>query len=253
MSIQVITDPILNGTKHGFFTRQGGYSTGVFAGLNCGLGSHDDTKTVQKNRAIVAQKMDVTSDSLITVNQTHSTDVDIFDKPRTYRPDADAIVTSVCGIALGILTADCAPILFSDQKSGVIGAAHAGWKGALGNIVDKTLSAMETLGASRQDIVAVIGPCISHSQYEVGHEFFERFADENQQYTQFFVNKNDDKMLFNLPSFLLDQLRTSCVGEATWLNRCTYSEPDLFYSHRRAVHANETDFGRLISVIKIDT
>ena len=251
MTLEILTSEDLP-TQHGFFTRKGGKSNGIYAGLNCGLGSDDNRETVQANRNLVADALQVDLTALRSVHQVHSADVVILtDKSGSKGVKADAMVTATKGIALGILTADCAPILFSDPYAGVVGAAHSGWKGAIGGISEATLAAMETLGAKRKNITAVIGPSISQRAYEVGPEFFEDFTADTIEYSRFFAQGKADRMQFDLPSFCLHTLRTSGVGHATWTGHCTYHDPDRFYSYRRSCHNNETDYGRLISVIHL--
>ncbi len=251
MTLEILTSEDLP-TQHGFFTRKGGKSNGIYAGLNCGLGSDDNRETVQANRNLVADALQVDLTALQSVHQVHSADVVILtDKSGSKGVKADAMVTATKGIALGILTADCAPILFSDPYAGVVGAAHSGWKGAIGGISEATLAAMETLGAKRKNITAVIGPSISQRAYEVGPEFFEDFTADTIEYSRFFAQGKADRMQFDLPSFCLHTLRTSGVGHATWTGHCTYHDPDRFYSYRRSCHNNETDYGRLISVIHL--
>ena len=237
---------------HGFFTRKGGQSLGVYAGLNCGLGSSDNREAVLSNRACVADAMQVNPVALQSVHQIHSADV-VTLTASTDRDavQADAMVTATKGIALGILTADCAPILFHDPHATVIGAAHAGWKGAIGGITQATLAAMEALGARRENITAVVGPTISQRAYEVGQEFFDEFIAVDTDYTRFFAQGAGDRMQFDLPSFCLHQLRASGIGHATWTGHCTYSDPDRFYSYRRTCHQNEVDYGRLISTVRL--
>ncbi len=245
-----ITSPAL-APQHGFFTRKGGASSGIFAGLNCGVGSTDQADIVAINRARVAEAMGVTTDHLLGVHQVHSPDVVHVTGPLTIRPQADAMVTTTPGLALSILTADCEPVLFADAKAGVIGAAHAGWRGAKDGVLEATLDAMESLGARRSDIAAVIGPCISQAAYEVGPEFFEAFTDDNPETRRFFVGGNGDRMLFDLPSYGLWRLREAGVGHAEWTRHCTFSDPERFYSYRRTTHLGEADYGRLISVIRL--
>ncbi len=253
MTLEFLTAPELRPVRHGFFTRAMGVSGGIYAGLNCGEGSGDDPASVRINRSRVADTAGLNPDALLSLHQVHSTDVVEVTKPAWdgARPKADAMVTREKAIGLGIVTADCAPVLLADKTAGVIGAAHAGWKGALGNITENTIQAMVALGASRENIVAAIGPAISQQAYEVGPEFFDRFRDENPDFTRFFINGAEGRMLFDLPSFLLYRLRESGVGSAGWINRCTYSEPRKFFSYRRATHNNEPDYGRLLSVIRL--
>ncbi len=236
---------------HGFFTRAGGASSGVFSGLNCGLGSSDQRETVLINRARVAAAMEVEADQLASIHQTHSTRAVALDKVPETPIEADAMVTATPGLALGILTADCQPVLFADAEHGVIGAAHAGWKGALDGVLEATLDAMEDLGATRASTCAVIGPAISQRAYEVGPEFFDRFIEEDSENARFFANGEGDRLQFDLIGFGLHRLRSAGVGTASWIGHCTYSDPDRFYSYRRSVHHREADYGRLISVIRL--
>lgn len=250
MTLEIITSKALPVT-HGFFTRKGGASSGIFAGLNCGAGSSDLSEAVAINRARVAEAMGVPLDHLIGVNQVHSADVIKVSGPLPLRPNADALVTATPGVTLSILTADCQPVLFADAKAGVIGAAHAGWRGAVEGILGATVTAMEELGAKRQDITAVIGPCISQRAYEVGPEFFYTFTAENPENSRFFANGEGDRMLFDLPGYGLHCLRQAGVGHAEWTGDCTYHDPARFYSFRRTTHAKEADYGRLISAIRL--
>ncbi len=237
--------------RHGFFTRKGGASSGIFAGLNCGPGSTDLSEAVLINRHRVAAALGLASTALVSLNQTHSATVVTLTEPFTIRPKADAMVTATPGIGLGILTADCQPVLFADPKAQVIGAAHAGWRGARDGVLEATVEAMEALGAKRENIVAVIGPTISQPVYEVGPEFFESFTEDDPQSARFFINGLGDRMLFDLPGYGLHRLRTAGVGYSEWTRHCTYRNPDRFYSFRRTTHANEADYGRLISVIRL--
>jgi YfiH family protein len=174
-----------------------------------------------------------------------------IDAPPEPPAEVDAIVTATPGLAISVLTADCQPVLFADAKAGVIGAAHAGWRGALEGVLENTLDAMERLGAQRENITAVIGPCISQQAYEVGEEFMERFIVEDPAYSRFFSGGPGGKAHFDLPSFSLQRLRDAGVGSAEWIRRCTYSEPELFFSYRRTTHAGEADYGRLLSAIRL--
>jgi YfiH family protein len=251
MTLEILTSDSLNGVRHGFFTRKGGASSGVFEGLNCGQGSSDQADIVAINRARVAEAMEVTPDHLVTVHQVHSPDVVTVTGPIDDRPRADAMVTATPGVVLGVLTADCQPVLFADAGAGVVGAAHAGWKGAIGGVLEATIEAMEQLGARREAIAAVIGPSISQANYEVGPEFIEQFMDEGPQNSQFFINGQGDRYLFDLTGFGLYRLRASGVGQAEWIRHCTYADPARFYSYRRATHAGDVDYGRLISTIRV--
>ncbi|SMX31730.1 peptidoglycan editing factor PgeF [Actibacterium lipolyticum] len=251
MTLEILTSDALSPIRHGFFTRRGGASSGVFKGLNCGVGSSDLTEVVKINRSRVASTMGVELDALVSVHQVHSADVIVVDDPAVQRPPADGIVTATPGLALAILTADCQPVLFADQTAGVVGAAHAGWKGALSGVLEATVEKMETLGATRENITAVVGPTISQRAYEVGPEFLEAFLDEDQAYGRFFAGGEGGKMQFDLPAFGLHRLREAGVGQATWTRHCTYSDPERFFSYRRTTHAGEADYGRLISVIRL--
>ncbi|WP_298494848.1 peptidoglycan editing factor PgeF [uncultured Maritimibacter sp.] len=251
MMLEIVKSEALAGTRHGFFTRKGGASSGVYAGLNCGGGSGDQNDAVALNRARVAAAMEVAPDALVGAWQVHSPDVVVVDGPLNDRPKADALVTATPGIALSVLTADCEPVLFSDPEAGVIGAAHAGWKGALDGVLEATVEAMVGLGATRGNIAAVIGPTISQQNYEVGPEFMERFMDDDPENGRFFVGGQGDRVHFDLPGFGLYRLRIAGVGQAEWVRHCTYEDPERYYSYRRSVHRKEPDYGRLISVIRL--
>lgn len=249
MTLEIITSDSLAPFHHGFFTRRGGASSGVYAGLNCGFGSTDQREVVATNRARVARAMEVETGNLVSVHQHHSADVVTVEAPFETAPKADAMVTATPGLALGILTADCQPVLFADADAHVVGAAHAGWSGAMSGVLENTIDAMIALGAKRDTIKAVIGPSISQPSYEVGQEYFERFLDEDPENARFFANGSGDKLQFDLPAYGLAKLRAAGVS-AEWTRHCTYREPDRFYSYRRSVHQKEADYGRLISVIR---
>ncbi|MCW1950612.1 MAG: peptidoglycan editing factor PgeF [Octadecabacter sp.] len=251
MTLEIITADSLTPFRHGFFTRRGGASSGVFEGLNCGTGSSDQHEAVTINRNRVADAMGVAQDALMGVYQVHSPDVITVTEPNTGRPKADALVTATPGIALSVLSADCQPVLFADSKAGVIGAAHAGWKGALDGVLESTLDAMEALGAARENISAVIGPCISQTAYEVGPEFFDDFIAQDPAFARFFTNGENGKYQFDLPALGLHRLRAAGVGHAEWTRHCTYADPDRFYSYRRTTHKKEADYGRLIAAITL--
>jgi YfiH family protein len=236
---------------HGFFTRKGGASSGIFAGLNCGPGSSDQAEVVAINRARVADAMGVGHDHLISIHQVHSPDVVHVTGPMADRPRADGMVTATPGIALGVLTADCQPVLFADRDAGVIGAAHAGWRGTRDGVLEATVEAMVALGARRENIAAVIGPTISQSAYEVGPEFFESFTDDDRDSARFFIAGQDGRYLFDLPAMGLARLRAAGVGHAEWTRHCTYRDSERFFSYRRTTHAGEADYGRLISTIRL--
>ncbi len=251
MTLEILTSDSLGGLRHGFFTRRGGASSGVFAGLNCGQGSSDQSEIVSINRARVADAMDVEVSHLAGVHQIHSPDVVTVTGPMADKPKADALVTKTPGIALSVLTADCQPVLFADVQAGVIGAAHAGWRGALDGVLDATVEAMVRIGATRENITAVIGPCISQSAYEVGPEFFEDFVANDPAFDRFFAQGTGDRLMFDLPGFGLSRLRGAGVGTAEWTRHCTFGDAERFYSYRRTTHAKEADYGRLISAITL--
>ena len=251
MTLEIITADSLAPLRHGFFTRRGGASSGVFSGLNCGPGSSDQSEIVRINRARAAGALEVPPDHLLTVHQVHSADVVTVDGPLQDRPRADAMVTAAPGVALAVLTADCQPVLFADAEAGVIGAAHAGWRGALDGVLEATLDAMEALGAQRGRIRAAIGPSISQAAYEVGPELLDDFMADDPQNARFFANGEGDRYQFDLPGFGLHRLRAAGVGAAEWTRHCTYSDPTRFFSYRRATHAGEADYGRLISAIRL--
>ncbi len=250
MTLEYLTSDLLAPMQHGFFTRKGGSSSGIFQGLNCGPGSSDQSQAVAMNRARVAQELNVAPEDLLSIHQVHSPDVVTLTSRDTPRPKADAMVTAVPGLALGILTADCQPVLFADATAGVVGAAHAGWKGALAGVLEATLDAMEALGARRANIAAVIGPCISQRAYEVGPEFLDTFLTDDPDNSRFFAGGTGDRVQFDLPGFGLHRLRQAGVGQAEWTRHCTYSDAERFFSYRRTTHAGEADYGRLISVIR---
>ena len=237
--------------RHGFFTRKGGASSGIFAGLNCGAGSSDLAEVVQINRARVAEALGLAPTALVGLHQVHSADVVHLTAPPKAPVKADGMVTATPGLGLAILTADCQPVLFADPVARVIGAAHAGWRGAQGGVLEATVESMVALGAKRANIAATIGPTISQKAYEVGPEFFETFTDDDPTTQRFFAQGQGDRMLFDLPAYGLHRLRAAGVGQAHWTRHCTYSDPDRFYSYRRTTHAKEADYGRLISVIRL--
>lgn len=252
MTLEILTSETLSPIRHGFFSRRGGASSGIFSGLNCGTGSSDLAEVVALNRKRVADAMDVTPDAMIGVHQVHSPTVITVDGPLTGgKPKADAVVTATPGLALTILTADCQPVLFADPDANVIAAAHAGWRGALDGVLEATLDAMEALGANRENTIAVIGPTISQYAYEVGPEFLDNFMADTPENTRFFANGQGDRMHFDLPAFGLHRLREAGIGHAEWTRHCTYSDPDRFYSYRRSTHSAEADYGRLISAIRL--
>jgi len=253
MTLEILTADELLPFRHGFFSRRGGVSSGIFSGLNCGPGSSDQRDAVAANRARAAQALGVAAENLVSLHQIHSPEVVVVDGPlpEAPRPRADAMVSATPGVALGILTADCQPILLAEPEAGVIGAAHAGWKGALAGVVEATVSAMEALGAQRQRIRAVIGPCISQGAYEVGPEFVARFLDADPAHARFFAAGEGDRSFFDLPGFGLARLQAAGLASARWTGHCTYGAPERFYSYRRSRHLGEADYGRLLSAIAL--
>lgn len=250
MELEIVTADALGQARHGFFTRKGGASTGIFAGLNCGQGSSDQTDIVRLNRHRVSESLGLEDTALLSLHQIHSDTVHVVTEPWSERPRGDAMVSATPGIGLGILTADCAPVLFHDPNANVIGAAHAGWKGAVGGVLDATVAAMQALGASVADIRAAVGPCISQRAYEVGPEFIARFIDEEPETSRFFAGGDGDRAMFNLPAYCIDRLQALGV-DGTWTGHCTYFDPSRFYSYRRTTHAGEPDYGRLVSAIRL--
>lgn len=245
----------LPGVRHGFFTRVGGLSAGIYAGLNCGLGSHDDRSVVLANRARAAQHLGVPAAMLATPHQTHSADVAVVGEPWLpgSGPKADAVVTRRRGVAVGVGTADCGPVLFADATAGVIGAAHAGWRGALGGILEATLAAMVALGADRKRIAAVLGPTIAQPSYEVGAEFPAPFVAADAAATAYFAPApRAGHHLFDLPAFIGGRLRAAGIGAVADLGLDTYADEGRFFSFRRATHRGEPDYGRLLSAIVLE-
>jgi YfiH family protein len=241
------------GIRHGYFTRIGGVSSGIYGGLNIGTGSADDQALVRENRRRVAEWMGVAADHLLTAFQIHSPDVIVAREPFTgERPKADAIVTDRPGIAVGASSADCGPVLFADTHARIIGAAHAGWKGAFTGVLENTVARMESLGARRENIVAVLGPSISAENYEVGPEFVERFVAADRGNARYFVpSQHAGHAMFDLNRYTVDRLTAAGV-KADALGRCTYAEDELFYSFRRTTHRREADYGRQISAIVLE-
>ena len=242
----------LPGVRHGFFTRRGGVSQGIYSSLNTGLGSRDTRENALANRARALRALD--GEALATPLQYHSDVAAIVSEPWPVdEPErADAVVTDRPGLAIAVNTADCTPVLFADARAGVVGAAHAGWKGALDGVLQSTLQAMEKLGARRQDIVCAIGPVISQSNYEVGPEFHARFLAEEKAHARFFApSSRPGRFMFDLPAFVTMVLERAGVGRIEDLKKCTYGEEELFYSYRRSVHRNEPDYGRQLSAIML--
>lgn len=251
MTLEILTADSLAPLRHGFFTRRGGASSGVFRGLNCGLGSSDQQEIVSINRARVAKALEVPPDHLLTAHQVHSADAVTVTASLAGRPRADALVTATPGLALAVLTADCQPVLFADREAGVIGAAHAGWRGAQSGVLESTLDAMEALGAARANITAVIGPTISQRAYEVDTAFADAFLAGDPANERFFTEGAPGKLQFDLPAFGLDRLARAGIGRAEWTGHCTYADADRFYSYRRTTHRGEADYGRHIAAIRL--
>ncbi|MCI0735158.1 MAG: peptidoglycan editing factor PgeF [Beijerinckiaceae bacterium] len=240
------------GLSHGFFTRQGGISTGVYASLNGGVGSRDDPRAVAENRRRMAAQLQIDPAHLLVPYQTHSPDALIVTEAFAARPRCDALVTATPGLGLGVTGADCGMVLFADNSARVIAAAHAGWKGALTGVLEAALCAMEKLGARRALTAAVLGPTISLNSYEVGAEFAERFIAASRDYENYFVaSASDERFMFDLPGFIAARLRIAGIGSFEDLARDTYAEPESFYSYRRSVHKNEADYGRQIAAIAL--
>ena len=241
--------------RHGFFTREGGVSEGVYASLNCGPGSRDTPAAVAENRARAMAMMDLSEHSLVTLDQVHSPDVVTVTTPwaADARPSADAMVTTVPGLALGILTADCAPVLLADRSQGIIGAAHAGWKGAIGGVLENTVASMVQLGAKPKNIVAAIGPCIGQRSYEVGPDFHIPFLAETPDNSDFFAPApRAGHALFDLPGYVSRKLARLGLIDVTRVPADTCRDHSRFFSYRRATLAGQTDYGRQLSVIVLE-
>ena len=250
--ISLITSPLLQSFTHGFLGRQGGVSGGIFEGLNVGLGSSDDPAAVSENRARAVAAV-MPGAALVTLHQVHSADIVSVTAPFAdgERPRADALVTNRLGLLLGILTADCVPVLFGDAKAGVIGAAHAGWKGAIGGVTDATIAAMESLGADRNRIVAAIGPCIGRASYEVRDEFALNFTAHDPANERFFSGGKPGHQFFDIEGYVTHRLATAGITRIDVVGLDTVSDPARFFSYRRATLAGEADYGRQISLIGI--
>jgi YfiH family protein len=256
----MITVSSLNGithVRHGFFTRHGGQSSGLYDSLNCGYGSHDAAHNVTANRAKAMRMMNAAEDSLITLHQVHSNRVITFTdllQARGQAHEADALVTTVPHLTLGVLTADCAPVLFADRKAKVIGAAHAGWKGAFTGILENTVQAMLDLGATKNTIAVAIGPCIAQRSYEVGTEFKDRFLEKDLTYKQFFSasHRKENHYHFDLPGFIARRLSGIGITDVMPTPCDTCNEKQRFFSYRRATLLQEPDYGRQLSAICLE-
>ena len=250
--VEVIRAVSLNGSPHGFLGRRGGASTGTLEGLNVGYGSNDDRSAIDENRHRAVAAL-LPQAELVTVHQVHSADV-VYAReswPQDDRPRADAMVTDCSNLLLGILTADCAPVLLADRDAAVIGAAHAGWRGALAGVTDSTIVAMERLGARRDQIHAAVGPCVAQPSYEVDEEFRARFLADDADNARFFAVGPASKPHFDLEAYVVHRLLAAGIGEVEALNLDTYADPERFYSYRRATHRGEADYGRQLSAIAL--
>jgi len=246
------TADVLAGVRHGFFGREGGVSSGIYASLNAGTGSNDDPANVLENRRRIASEFGIARDHLTGVHQVHSPTAVFVDAPwQGERPHADALVTTTPKLAISILTADCTPILFADREANVIGAAHAGWRGAIGGVIENTVQLMEEHGAQRARIASAIGPCIHQNSYEVGPEFEAEFTAADPDFAGFFVPGSDDRFHFDLPGFCGSRLATAGVTQIETLPLDTYAESTRLHSHRRSVHEKAGDYGRNCSVIML--
>ena len=252
MSVEVIRAISLGQFPHGFLGRRGGMSVGECAGLNVGFGSNDDPEAIAGNRRVAVAAL-LPEAELATVHQIHSAKVIVADHawPQGKRPRADAMVTDTPNLLLGILTADCAPVLFADHHAVVVGAAHAGWRGALAGVTDATIGAMEELGARRENIHAAIGPCIAQPDYEVDEDFRARFVKHEADNARFFIEGPAGKPHFDLESYIVHRLIAAGIDEVEALNLDTYGDADRFFSYRRSTHRNEADYGRQLSAIAI--
>jgi YfiH family protein len=246
------TAAALDGVKHAFFGRRGGVSTGIYASLNAGTGSHDDADAARENRRRIAAAFAAPPGHLLGVHQVHSPNAVLVEAPWSGdRPHADALVTTTPGLVLSVLSADCAPVLLADELHGVIAAAHAGWKGALAGVLESTVALMQEQGADPLHIVAAIGPCIHQPSYEVGPEFAARFAESNSRFERFFAPGRSGKLQFDLPGFCKDRLEWAGVAHVEVLPLDTCALADALFSHRRSVHESVGDYGRNCSAIAL--
>jgi YfiH family protein len=253
----MITLSVLNDEpriRHAFFTREGGVSGGIYASLNCGFGSGDDPACVTRNRAAASARLGITAEGLVSCHQVHGTEIVTVERPwhRERNPRADGMVTAVPGIALGVLAADCAPVLFADPEAGVVGAAHGGWRGALAGVMEATVAAMEALGARAGHLRAGIGPCIAQPSYEVGPDFAARFAAEDPASDAFFrPAPRAGHFLFDLPGYIAQRLTRRGVAAVERTPHDTAAEEALFFSYRRACRRGERDYGRGLAAIAL--
>ncbi|GGF88328.1 laccase domain protein [Azorhizobium oxalatiphilum] len=255
MKVEASSLAALPGIRHAFFTRQGGVSSGIYDSLNGGLGSKDAVENVMENRARMARAIGVTPENLVMCSQVHSAICVPMEAPwtRANAPSADAIATRVPGLAATVTIADCGPVLFADPVARVVGAAHSGWKGAFGGVIEATVAQMENLGARRADIRAVIGPLIRQPSYEVGEDFISRFIEEDRTFTRFFAPADrPHHALFDLPGFIALRLRQARIDHVEDLGLDTYADPARFFSYRRSTHKSEPDYGRLVAAITLE-
>lgn len=255
MTLESLLLASVPGIRHAFFTRVGGVSAGIYAGLNGGIGSNDAPENVQENRRRMAAALDVPPEKLLTLYQVHSPDVVVATEPwqGSTRPRGDAMVTKTPGIALGVTAADCGPVLMVDPKARVIGAAHAGWKGALGGVLEATVDAMEGQGASRGDIVVGLGPMLRQRNYEVGMEFVARFEEADADNARFFSSASrNGHAMFDLPGYIHARLAAAGVLLVDDIDLCTYADEDSFFSYRRSTHRKEGDYGRHVHAIVLE-
>ncbi len=250
MTVPVLHATALEGLPHGFLGRRGGVSEGIVGGLNVGLGSQDDRSAIAENRRRAVDAV-LPGGGLVTLHQVHSPDTIVATAPYPddARPHADALATATPGLVLGVLTADCAPVLLADREAGVVGAAHAGWKGALGGVTDSVVAAMEGLGARRERIAAAVGPCIARASYEVDEGFFRRFCEADPENERFFLDGRAGHHQFDLEAYVGARLAGAGIGRVELLGQDTYAQPDAFFSFRRATHRGEADYGRQIALI----
>jgi YfiH family protein len=252
MTVEVIRASSFGRVPHGFLGRRGGVSTGDLAGLNTGYGSNDDREAIDENRRLAVEAL-LPEAELATVHQVHSAEVVYAEAPWPHdqRPHVDAMVTDQPGLLLAVLTADCAPVLFADPEAGVVGAAHAGWRGALAGVTDSTIAAMEHLGAGRDRLVAAVGPCIGQPSYEVDEAFRDRFLADDPRNERFFALAGSAKPHFDLTGYVVHRLLASGITEVEALRLDTYADADRFYSYRRSTHLGQADYGRQLSAIAV--
>jgi len=252
--LQAVSITALPGIRHGFFTRAGGVSQGVYESLNAGLGSQDRPEYVAENRARMAAALAVAPDHLLTAYQIHSPDVVVAERPWTHeeRPRADAIVTRARGLAIGVSTADCGPVLLAEPAARIVGAAHAGWRGALSGVLEATIAAIEQLGGNRARIVAALGPMIRQANYEVGADLIVRFQAADPGSERFFAPASrDGRALFDLAGYIAARLHSTGIAGVEDIGLCTYADPGRFFSYRRTTHRGEPDYGRQVNAIAL--